>query len=222
MSPSSQGASVPVVQAQPAPVQTTGSGGSVSHNPFALQYPEQQPGQLSPQLQVASQPPPLSVQGGGPQMSAGWQLPGPPGTDGSVRQQMRPSSHAPSPHRCRRSLHRCRAGARSSPRQCRCPPHPELPAHPDSRRAQHRSSPGHRRCNRSPRRCMVGVRTGPRVDTSRPHRESTHRPGSRPVQHRSCAEHAAVAVASLTGAGRRGALRLWLAGTRATGDRLSP
>jgi hypothetical protein len=86
---------VPVVQAHPAPVQTTGSGGSVSHNPFALQYPEQQPGQLSPQLQVASQPPPLSVQGGGPQTSAGWQLPGPPGTEGSVRQQMRPSSHAP-------------------------------------------------------------------------------------------------------------------------------
>src|ERR687898_2240014 len=95
MSPSSQGASVPVVQAHPAPVQTTGSGGSVSHNPFALQYPEQQPAQLSPQLQVASQPPPLSVQGGGPQTSAGWQLPGPPGTEGSVRQQMRPSSHAP-------------------------------------------------------------------------------------------------------------------------------
>src|SRR5918995_6419980 len=96
MRPSSQGASVPVMQAHPAPVQTTGSGGSVSHRPLALQYPVQQPAQLSPQLQVASQPPPFSVQGGGPQMSAGWQLPGPPGTDGSVRQQISPSSQAPS------------------------------------------------------------------------------------------------------------------------------
>src|SRR5215211_6610592 len=90
---SSQGASVPVVQAQPAPVQVTG--GASSQTPDELQYPEQQPAQVSPQLQVASQPPPLSVQGGGPQASAVWQLPGPPGTDGSVRQQMRPSSHAP-------------------------------------------------------------------------------------------------------------------------------
>src|SRR5215208_464330 len=94
MRPSSQGASVPVVQAQPALVQVTG--GASSQTPDALQYPEQQPAQLSPKLQVASQPPPLSVQGGGPQMSAVWQLPGPPGTDGSVRQQMSPSSHAPS------------------------------------------------------------------------------------------------------------------------------
>ena len=96
MRPSSQGASVPVVQAQPALVQVTGAGGSVSHNPFWLQNPEQQPGQLSPAAQVASQPPPLSVQGGGPQTSAGWQLPGPPGSDGSVKQQMSPSSHVPS------------------------------------------------------------------------------------------------------------------------------
>src|SRR5215204_6095536 len=94
MRPSSQGASVPVVQAHPAPVQVTG--GTSSQTPESLQYPEQQPVQLSPQLHVASQPPPLSVQGGGPQTSAGWQLPGPPGTDGSVKQQMRPSSHAPS------------------------------------------------------------------------------------------------------------------------------
>src|ERR687890_1997019 len=94
MSPSSQGASVPVVQAQPALVQVTG--GASSQTPDALQYPEQQPGQSSPAAQVASQLPPLSVQGGGPQISAGWQLPGPPGTDGSVRQQMRPSSQAPS------------------------------------------------------------------------------------------------------------------------------
>src|SRR5215212_8627507 len=76
MSPSSQGASVPVVQAQPAHVQVTGGG------------PSQTPD--------ASHAPPLSVQGGGPQTSADWQLPGPPGSDGSVRQQMRPSSHAPS------------------------------------------------------------------------------------------------------------------------------
>ena len=94
MRPSSQGASVPVVQAQPALVQVTG--GASSQTPDALQYPEQQPGQLSPAAQVASQAPPLSVQGGGPQISAGWQLPGPPGTDGSVRQQMSPSSQAPS------------------------------------------------------------------------------------------------------------------------------
>src|SRR5215212_10748224 len=94
MRPSSQGPSVPVVQAQPALVQVTG--GASSQTPDALQYPEQQPGQLSPAAQVASQPPPLSVQGGGPQISADWQLPGPPGSEGSVRQQMRPSSHAPS------------------------------------------------------------------------------------------------------------------------------
>src|SRR5215207_3341859 len=93
MRPSSQGASVPVVQAQPALVQVTG--GASSQTPDALQYPEQQPAQLSPAAQVASQVPPLSVQGGGPQTSAGWQLPGPPGSDGSVKQQMRPSSHAP-------------------------------------------------------------------------------------------------------------------------------
>src|ERR687889_335140 len=94
MRPSSQGASVPVMQAQPALVQVTG--GASSQTPDALQYPEQQPAQLSPQLQVASQPPPLSAQGGGPQTSAGWQLPGPPGSDGSVRQQMSPSSQFPS------------------------------------------------------------------------------------------------------------------------------
>src|SRR5918995_1458178 len=93
MRPSSQGASVPVVQAQPALVHVTG--GASSQTPDALQYPEQQPAQLSPAAQVASQAPPLSVQGGGPQTSAGWQLPGPPGSDGSVRQQMSPSSHAP-------------------------------------------------------------------------------------------------------------------------------
>ena len=94
MSPSSQGASVPVVQAQPALVQVTG--GASSQRPDALQYPEQQPGQLSAAAQVVSQLPPFSVQGGGPQKSADWQLPGPPGTDGSVRQQMSPSSQAPS------------------------------------------------------------------------------------------------------------------------------
>src|SRR5215210_4420528 len=94
MSPSSQGASVPVVQAQPALVQVTG--GASSQTPEALQYPEQQAGQLSPAAQVVSQPAPFSVQGGGPQISAGWQLPGPPGSDGSVRQQMKPSSQAPS------------------------------------------------------------------------------------------------------------------------------
>src|SRR5919107_19695 len=94
MSPSSQGASVPVVQAQPALVQVTG--GASSQTPDALQYPEQQPAQLSSALQDASHAPPLSVQGGGPHTSADWQLPGPPGSDGSVRQQMRPSSHAPS------------------------------------------------------------------------------------------------------------------------------
>jgi hypothetical protein len=94
MRPSSQGASVPVVQAQPALVQVTG--GASSQTPDALQYPEQQAAQLSPAAQVASQALPFSVQGGGPQISAGWQLPGPPGTDGSVRQQMRSSSHAPS------------------------------------------------------------------------------------------------------------------------------
>src|SRR5215212_3488355 len=93
MRPSSQGPSVPVVQAQPALVQVTG--GASSQTPDALQYPEQQPAQLSSALQVASQAPPLSVQGGGPQTAAGWQLPGPPGSDGSVRQQMRPSSQAP-------------------------------------------------------------------------------------------------------------------------------
>jgi hypothetical protein len=82
------------VQAQPALVQVTG--GASSQRPDALQYPEQQPGQLSPAAQVASQFPPFSVQGGGPQNSAGWQLPGPPGTDGSVWQQMSPSSQAPS------------------------------------------------------------------------------------------------------------------------------
>src|SRR5918998_1655904 len=94
MRPSSQGASVPVVQAQPALVQVTGGGSSQTLD--ALQYPEQQPAQLSPAAQVASQAPPLPVQGGGPQMSAGWQLPGPPGTDGSVRQQTSPASHSPS------------------------------------------------------------------------------------------------------------------------------
>src|SRR5918998_1860867 len=94
MRPSSQGASVPAVHAQPALVQVTG--GASSQTPEALQYPEQQAAQLSPTAQVASQAPPFSVQGGGPQISAGWQLPGPPGTDGSVRQQMRSSSHAPS------------------------------------------------------------------------------------------------------------------------------
>src|SRR5918994_123459 len=94
MRPSSHGPSVPVVQAQPALVQVTG--GASSQTPDALQYPEQQPGQLSPAAHVVSQVAPFSVQGGGPQISAGWQLPGPPGTDGSVRQQMRPSSHAPS------------------------------------------------------------------------------------------------------------------------------
>src|ERR671921_520600 len=93
MSPSSQGASVPVMQAQPALVQVTG--GASSQTPEALQYPEQQPGQLSPAAQVAPQLVPFSAQGGGPQTSAGWQLPGPPGSDGSVRQQMSPSSHAP-------------------------------------------------------------------------------------------------------------------------------
>jgi len=56
------------VQAQPALVQVTG--GASSQTPDALQYPEQQLGQLSPAAQVASQPPPLSVQGGGPQISA--------------------------------------------------------------------------------------------------------------------------------------------------------
>ena len=94
MSPSSQGASAPVVQAQPALVQVTGGGSS--QTPDALQYPEQQSAQLSSALQDASHAPPLSVQGGGPQTSADWQLPGPPGSDGSVRQQMRPSSQAPS------------------------------------------------------------------------------------------------------------------------------
>ena len=68
MRPSSQGASVPVVQAQPALVQVTG--GASSQTPEALQYPEQQPAQLSPAAQVESQLPPLSVQGGGPQISA--------------------------------------------------------------------------------------------------------------------------------------------------------
>src|SRR5918998_3976827 len=92
--PSSQGASVPVVQAQPALVQVTG--GASSQTPDALQYPEQQLGQLSPAAQVAPQLVPFSAQGGGSQISAGWQLPGPPGTDGSVRQQMSPSSQAPS------------------------------------------------------------------------------------------------------------------------------
>ena len=84
---------MPVVQAQPALVQVTGAS---PQTPDALQYPEQQPGQLSPAAQVVSQLPPLSVQGGGPQISAGWQLPGPPGSDGSVRQQMSPLSQAPS------------------------------------------------------------------------------------------------------------------------------
>jgi hypothetical protein len=69
MRPSSQGASVPVVQAQPALVQLTG--GASSQTPEALQYPEQQPGQLSPAAQVVSQVAPFSAQGGGPQISSG-------------------------------------------------------------------------------------------------------------------------------------------------------
>jgi hypothetical protein len=69
--------------------------GALSHKPELLQYPVQQPGQESPQLQVASQPAPMSVHGGGPHAAAGWQVPGPPGTEGSVWQQISPSSQTP-------------------------------------------------------------------------------------------------------------------------------
>ncbi len=154
-------------------------------------------------------------------MSAGWQLPGPPGTDGSVRQQMRPSSHAP----------------------CTPPLQAQPSAGAGRGRAVRLGSAGAR-----PTRDFLPVLTADQpgiavpLDTAgaitalagarwrRALVLGLTRPGPTGNRHAvlaadqpsiAGAEHAAVAVASLAGAGRRGAFRLWLAGTRATGDRLS-
>jgi hypothetical protein len=70
-----QQASKPALQLQvlpqfsPSEIQVDGGAGL--QTPVLPQYPEQQPGQLASQLQVASKPTPLSMQGGGPDPSAG-------------------------------------------------------------------------------------------------------------------------------------------------------
>jgi hypothetical protein len=58
--------------------------GASSQTPEPLQYPEQHMKQFTPSVQLAEQFAPLLLHAGAPpQASAGWQVPGPPATDGS-------------------------------------------------------------------------------------------------------------------------------------------
>ena len=96
-SPSSHGAWVPVVQSQPSLVHD--SGGAKSHWPVLLQYPEQQDAQVSPQAQLASHAPLISVQVGALHSASVMQVPADPGPP--PEQQTSPSAQveaAPAVH----------------------------------------------------------------------------------------------------------------------------
>jgi hypothetical protein len=81
-------------QLTPSEIQV--SAGAASQTPPALQYPEQHMKQFTPSVQLAEQSAPLSLHTGAPpQASADWQVPAPPGMDGSSWQQIKPSWHAP-------------------------------------------------------------------------------------------------------------------------------